>query len=151
MSTDIQQIRSKIYKYCAYQDRCTHEVSQKLMDLGLASEQLEDMLIHLENEKFFDDARFAHSFVRAKFMYKNWGRNKIRYALKAKVIPEHLIEQALAAEISLDDYRNVVAKLVKKKSMQWHQLPLIKRKDKTSRFLLQKGFEWDEIMRGMRE
>lgn len=146
MVPDRQKILTKIYKYCAYQDRCTSEVSQKLLTLGLPREELEDMLLHLENERFVDNERFAHSFVRGRFTYKQWGRHKIRQALKAKAISTHLIEKALTTEISSLAYRNVIQKLVEKKSRQWEKLSSLEKKDKTIRFLLQKGFEWEEIM-----
>ena len=49
----------------------------------------------LLRERFIDERRYAEAYVREKTGLSRWGVYKIRAALRAKQIPEMLIEEAL--------------------------------------------------------
>lgn len=146
----LREILVNIRKYCAYQDRCTSEVCQKLSDFSLSEEELQVVLTHLREERFLDDLRYAHNFARGKFTYKGWGRQKIRHALRQKDLPAAYIEAALQTEIPQETYRQTLQDLIDKKSAQWAHLSRFEQKDKLYRFLLQRGFEADEIRTALR-
>jgi len=141
-----EEILAKLYKYCAYQDRCRSELLDKLAAYEVPEEDWEDYLAHLEAERFWDEARYASAFVRGKFYHQQWGCHKIRHALRAKGLPTSLVAQTLSAEIDEDTYRQQAARLAQQK---WQTLPRtenrLKRQEKTSRYLLQKGYEWEVI------
>lgn len=140
-----EEIVAKLYKYCAYQDRCTSEVIGKLWDWGIPGWQHDEYLAHLEDERFLDDARFVRSFVRGKFYHKSWGKEKIRHELRKKQVPKSLVEAGLAEEIEEEAYQNKVQDLAEKKWQQLEGDPHLKRKEKVVRYLLQKGYLWDEF------
>ncbi|RMG21567.1 MAG: RecX family transcriptional regulator [Bacteroidetes bacterium] len=151
MEQELNDILAKIYTYCAYQDRCTAEVRQKLLELGLPEDRLPQVLAHLETERYLDDERYTRSFVRGKFHHKKWGRHKIRHALRAKQLPAPLVETVLQEEIEEDAYRQSLQRLLAQKTAQWQKLPPHSRREKIQRFLLQKGYEWEEIRQLMRD
>ncbi|MEL6672568.1 MAG: regulatory protein RecX [Bacteroidota bacterium] len=143
------EILTKIYKYCAYQDRCYQEVIRKLRELELPEEDEEAMIEHLEAERFLDQQRFAHSFARGKFTIKRWGKHKIRHALRQKGLKPLEIEAAIAGEISDEAYYQSMHYLVEQKIRQYQGLTILERNQKIGRFLTQKGYEgnlfWEVI------
>jgi regulatory protein len=140
-----ESIIAKLYKYCAYQDRCTSEVEQKLVDYEVPPDQQAAYLVHLEAERFLDDARYARSIVRGKHLYKGWGRIKIRHELRRKGIAAALIDAAFQQELDPVAYQAKLTQLAHDKWQQWSHEAILTRKDKTSRFLAQKGYDWQEI------
>lgn len=149
MTPEQQETLSAIYKYCAYQDRCTSEVTQKLRDLGLPDIDIPDMLAHLEVERFLDDERFARSFVRGKFNHKKWGKNKIRFEIRKKGISDILVRRIIKEEIEEEDYRKMLEKLIERKRKELNGQDEFRQKEKIVRFLTQKGYEmgiiWEEL------
>lgn len=140
-----EEILNKIYKYCTYQERCRSEVRKKLIALRTPEEDLDTILAHLEQENFLNEKRFALAFVRGKFIYKKWGRIKIRYELRGKEVPEELIEQALAEEIDEESYEISMRKLLRQRRKQIADLTPFEKKAHLSKFLAQKGYEHEEM------
>lgn len=144
-SFTFNEIRDKLAKYCAYQDRCQWEVENKLREFNLIPEARDQILIYLIQNKFLNEERFAKSFARGKFYQKNWGKNKIKMELKKRWIPSNLIEIGLK-EIDSNDYFETAEKLYQKKveSLQ-SERESFKKKAKIRNYLLQKGFESEII------
>lgn len=144
-SFTVNEIRDKLAKYCAYQDRCHWEVENKMREFNLIPEAHEEILIYLIQHNFLNEERFARSYVRGKFNQKNWGRIKIRIELKKRKIPAKMIESALL-EIDEEDYLKTLQNLFeKKKESLKNERESFKKKAKIRNYLLQKGFE-SEIM-----
>ena len=49
----VQEATKKLEHYCAYQERCRHEIRQKLSDLGYWGEQADVIMNQLADERFF--------------------------------------------------------------------------------------------------
>ena len=146
-----QQALQKIYSYCAYQERSHKEVRNKLYSYGLWGSEVEDLLTRLITEDFLNEERFAKSFAGGKFRMKKWGRVKIARELEAHGLTNRCIKIGLR-EIEHNDYLNTMKLLIEKK---WQSTSLesnlFKRRDKTARYAISKGFEpemvW-EIVKG---
>ena len=135
--------KEKIEAYCAYQDRCHYEVSDKLKKMGVDNEDVDALLAYLIEHQFLDEQRFADSFVSGKVNLKKWGRTKIKYHLYQKRIPKVCIEQALSKiddTVYLDNLKTLADLKFKEKKGTTYE-----RKMKTLRFLYQRGYESDEI------
>ena len=144
------EIKQKMVNYCVYQDRCHQEVEQKMRDFLLVPEAKEELLLYLMRENYLNEERFARSYIRGKFYLKSWGRNKIRNHLKFKGVPEKLINKNFD-EIDGDDYEKTLRKL-------WHDyysrqsgVQDYQKKSKTIKYLLGKGFEYENIQEVMKE
>lgn len=146
---DAAEILVKIYRYCAYQERCRSEVCQKLSDLEADPETWESIIAHLEDERFLDESRFTRVFIRGKFFHKQWGRQKIRAHLKRKQVPAAMIEAGFRAEIDPDTYLDTVLTLIEKQGSTPGKALALKEKDRLGRMLAQKGYEWDIIREGI--
>jgi regulatory protein len=134
----------KLMQYCSYQDRCHKEIKDKLYEWGFDSEDTGKLIIKLLEDKYLNEERFARSFVRGKFNYKHWGRQKIRQELKKKGITDNLIRIALQ-EINDRDYQSTLRKLIISKQKQLKEKSARIRDYKTIQFLITKGYEIEVI------
>lgn len=146
MNNDKLIIISKLERYCAYQERCSHEVIQKLRTFELSDSERDEILKLLTDEGFIDDRRYALAFARGKSRHKGWGSIKIRHALLAKGIPTSLIQEALL-EIGSNDYKEQLIKILSSKKIK-DEDPNI-RKAKLAQYAIRKGYEaslvWDVL------
>lgn len=138
------EIKQKLVNYCVYQDRCHKEVEQKMWDYLLVPEAKDEILLYLMKENYLNEERFARSYIRGKFYMKSWGRNKIRNHLKFKGVPEKLINSCFD-EIEDDDYYKTLNKLYDNYYSKITGLQVYQKKSKTIKYLLSKGFEYEEI------
>lgn len=139
------QAKQKIEAYCAYQDRCHYEVSNKLSQWGISGEQKEQLIADLIANRFLDEERFAESYVSGKFHIKHWGKIKIRQQLKSKFIPEYCIQKAIN-QIDREDYYATLKQLAERKSNELKsEKDSWKKKAKIMRYLASKGYEQDLI------
>jgi regulatory protein len=138
-------LRTMIYRYCNYQERCQKEVRNKLYENGADREEVDQFVAELIDEGLLNEERYACSFARGRFRIKNWGRKKIVYELKQDQISEYCIRKALA-EIGEDEYRETLIRLASKKFEELKtERNVYTRKAKLQRYLLQKGYESDLI------
>ncbi len=141
----VDQIKSKMEHYCAYQDRCHYDVENKLREFFLIPEARDEILLGLIQEKFLDEERFAKSFVRGKFRIKYWGKKKIVLELKRRNISEYLINLGLK-EIDDNEYFAIADKLTTKK------LELVKANNdfelrkKVTTYMVGKGYDYELVI-----
>ena len=136
-----EEALQKAKQYCAYQERCHSEVKEKLYSLGLHKNEVDELLSELISDNYLNEERFAVQFAGGKFRIKQWGRIKIKYALKQKQVSEYCIKKALA-DINETDYNRTLQKLVeqKLKTLKAEKNIFIKKR-KLQDHLMQKGFE----------
>jgi regulatory protein len=131
----------KAKQYCAYQERSHSEVKEKLYSFGLYKKEVEELISNLIEENFLNEERFAIQFAGGKFRIKQWGRVKIKYALKQKQVSEYCIKKALAS-IPESDYNRTLEKLFEQKLKTLRsEKNIFSKKRKLQDHLVQKGFE----------
>ncbi|NME68526.1 regulatory protein RecX [Flammeovirga aprica] len=142
MDYTYQQILPKIAAYCSYQDRCQQEIVNRLIKWEYDEEDIPEVLAWLKENKFWDEERYAASFVRGKFRSNKWGRRKIQMALHQKGVSPSLGKEALK-EINEEEYYEVALKIalrkVEKLMDKGEQNHLVK--GKALQHLAGKGFE----------
>lgn len=136
-----EQSLPKIKQYCAYQERCHMEVREKLYSFGLHKKEVDEIISTLITENYLNEERFAIHFAGGKFRMKQWGKIKIKQALKNKQVSEYCIRKALN-EIDNNEYRQTFFKLAeqKLKTLKQEKNIFIKKR-KLQDFLMQKGYE----------
>lgn len=137
---------------CARSEQCEADIRQKLYRLGLPSSDADNVMRRLIEERFIDNARFAHAFARDKCRFSGWGRAKIRMALAAKRIPSRDIAEALA-EIPEEDYLDALHRTASAKARNLKLTGPDSREDRIRlyRHILSRGFESDLASRAVRE
>ena len=140
-----KQALPKVKHFCAYQERCHSEVKDKLYGYGLTASEADQIIGTLIEENYLNEERFAILYAGGHFRTKDWGRIKIKYQLKKKMVSDYCIKKALAS-IETGDYIKTLSRLAAQK------LKLLKseknqfiRKRKLQDYLLQKGFETDLV------
>jgi len=125
-------------QFCGYRERTVTEVRRKLQPF-CQEVDLNKIIDTLKAENFLNEERYTASFIRGKIHGKKWGRLKTRAALKAKNIPESLINKCLQEEVQENTYRENLQKLVEQYAGGLS--PGMENKAKTIRYLLSKGYE----------
>lgn len=136
----VKEATLKLMQFCAYRDRSQKEVEEKLRELRMIPEACEQIIIHLMQEGFLNEERFARSFVRGKFRIKKWGRIKLKQELKQREISAPIIKLALT-EINEEEYQSTLFTLAEKKSFLINEPNPYKKKIKLTDHLLRKGYE----------
>jgi len=143
MSKEYPTVREAIQKlehYCAYQDRCHDEVTKKLRTLKMTAEETDQIIVHLINENFLNEERFACSFARGKHRIKHWGKTRIIRELQLRHISKYNIDKALK-EIPVNEYLENFHSWAEKHWDFIAESDLQKKKKKWSDYFLRKGFE----------
>ena len=137
-----EQALQKLRHYCGYQERCHAEVKEKLYSFGLRKQMVEEAIAQLIEEDYLNEERFAIQFAGGKFRMKQWGRVKIKHALKQKQVSAYCINKAIK-ELDEKDYVNTLHKLAKRKwdTVKGEGVNLFVKMGKTTDYLLQKGYE----------
>lgn len=143
-----EQAKEKIQRYCAYQERSHQEVRNKLYEYGLYRNDVEESLSQLITDGFLNEERFAKAFAGGKFRMKKWGRIRIIHALEAKGVSANCIRIGLK-EIDEPTYLSTLRQLIEEKLPHVDDENVFARRDKLSKYVIQKGYEpdlvWKEI------
>lgn len=131
----------KMQSYCAYQERCHKEVKDKLIDLGIYGDDLDNIIVDLIEQKFLDEQRFADLFIGSKFRQKRWGKVKIMQAIKVKGVSAYCIKRGFKNEITDEAYRETLYDVIKKKDKLTAAKNHWELKQKLAKYAMGRGFE----------
>ena len=128
---------AKAQAYCARAEHCAADVRRKFYEWGLQDAEIADFIEeNLYADNFLNDRRFCEAYVHDKVAYQSWGRLKIQAGLRALQLPESEIRSALE-NIDETAYFDNLRKLIRSRKTD--------SEDKRLRFLLQRGFTYEEI------
>ncbi len=144
------EARKKIRRYCAYQERAHREVRDKLFSFGLYGNDVDEVITELITEGFLNEERFARAFAGGKFRMKKWGKLKIIQGLETKGVSTNCIRIGLT-EIDEDDYGRTLLDLLERQNERITEASPYVRRDKLSKYAIQKGYEPDLVWRMIRE
>ncbi|MDO4229329.1 MAG: regulatory protein RecX [Capnocytophaga sp.] len=140
----VEEAKRKLEAFCAYQERYHKEVINKLQQMRMIPLAIDEIVVHLIQNGFLNEERFAKSFARGKFRYKKWGRVRIKQELKHRGLSVYVIQSALE-EIDDEEYIEVFEALAEKKQAEIKEKNLYKAKRKLADYLLYRGWESDLV------
>jgi regulatory protein len=129
---------------CSRGETCTFDIQAKLKAWGLEPQDAELVINQLKEEKYLDDERFARAYVKDKFRFNHWGRQKIAYMLHSKNISRDIQEAAFEA-IDSDAYSEKLVKLIAEKEKTTKAKDKLDKRNKLMRFAMGRGFETNMI------
>jgi regulatory protein len=141
MSSDLEYILTKIRGFCAYQERCIHDIQEKLREWKVGEKHAEKIIEQLIKEDYLDEERFARSFASGKFRINHWGKTKIIYELERRQVPDLIIQIGLE-EIGDEEYEETLREILQRKNLEIKEKDPFKRKQKLIAFGLQRGFHY---------
>jgi regulatory protein len=136
----LNEARLKLEHYCSYQERCHQEVVQKSYDLGMKYNEVDAVVVHLIQNNFLNEERFARTFARGKHRIKAWGKIRIVNELKQRQVSAPNIKCALT-EIPEEEYRETLDRIAEKHWESITEKNSQKKKKKFCDYLLRKGWE----------
>ena len=144
MSYINQEIIIKARKYCDYQERSQQELRDKLYEWGLHKKEVELCITLMIEEGYMNEERFAIAYAGGKFRIKQWGRIKIKLALKQKRVSDYCIRKALN-EIDENEYFKTMEKSIAQYSKKVTEKNPMKKRYKVAQYIIGKGFEPDLV------
>lgn len=135
----LDDAKRKLEQFCAYQERCHAEVIDKMYKLKIAPAFHDSVLVHLIENNFLNEERFARSFARGKHKFKGWGKRRIEQELKFRGLSAYNIKIALK-EIEADYLTNFYA-LAERKWETIQESSSEKKKQKWIGYLMRRGYE----------
>jgi regulatory protein len=135
---------------CSQSEKCTSDIQDKLKLWGFSEDVSEPVIEQLIAEKYLDDERFARAYVKDKFRFNHWGKQKIEYMLRAKKINRETLELALE-EIDAENYSENLMKLLADKEKTIKAKDQYDKRNKLMRFALGRGFESGKIYAALKE
>jgi regulatory protein len=139
-SYTLSEATKKLETYCTYQERCHEEVINKLREMHMIPDAIDQIIVHLIRNDYLNEERYAKTFARGKHCIKKWGKNRIVSELKYRKISAFNIKSALA-EIDDQAYIKTLDALAKKRLAQLNEKNLLKKKRKLADYLLYRGWE----------
>lgn len=129
---------------CAQAEHCQYEMLEKMHRWELSEEAQARVMAKLIKERYVDDERYAHAFVKDKIRYNKWGRRKVEQALWQKRIDEDIRKRVLD-EVDDDEYLSILIPLLKQKRKSIKAQNDYELNQKLMRFALGRGFTFDII------
>ena len=130
-------------KAATYASRCEHcesEVREKLLTWGGTSEEADEIIAYLTEERYIDNQRYANSYAKDKFRFNHWGKYKISMMLRSKDIESEFIEEALC-QIDKEEYLEKLQQILRDKLRSLKYSSEYEKKGKLFKFAQSRGFE----------
>ena len=132
-------------RLCSLRELSPHDVRIKLKVKGVSNEEAERVVAELIRHNFLNEERYARAFVHDKSRLQGWGPEKIRFALRAKQIPEMLIRKVLA-EIDQSAQKEALRRLLQTKQKNIKADSAVKMREKLIRFALGRGYKYEDVV-----
>lgn len=142
--SSVEVVLQKLEYYCSYQERCHVEVNEKLRSFAISENERDKVIVHLIEQNFLNEERFASVFTLSKFHQKKWGKIRLKNELKARKISDYLIQKAIK-EIPTDEYETTFAILSEKCWESINEKNTLKKRKKFCDYMLRKGWESDWV------
>jgi regulatory protein len=131
---------------CAKREYCTSDIRKKLSRYCLDDDDVEKIINRLKAEKYIDEVRYCRSFISDKLRFNKWGRKKIEFALRQKLIPLDFISNAFL-DFSDDMLNESLESLLENKVRSIQRGSEREKRSKLIRFAIGRGFSMDETLR----
>lgn len=133
---------ARLQRLCSRAEYCSRDIYRKaLKDLEGDAEAAARLLASLVEDRYVDDARYSAAFAREKAALQGWGPVKIRFQLRAKAIPDAVIDAALE-EVDTGKAADKLERLVASRARQLEGDPQIRLK--LLKFALSRGYAYEQ-------
>lgn len=131
----------RLQSLCSRSEQCESELMTKLLRWKINREIAERIIARLREDRYVDNVRYAHAYVREKYLFQRWGRKKITIALYAKRINSSVISEALNNEIDMEVYVGNLRDLLRAKARTMEEPRSRENRARLINFATGRGFE----------
>ena len=135
-----EDILIRLQAWCAKAERSSAEVAARLARWGVPTDDIQEYVDKLAEDKFIDDARFLGSFVLDHWRIHGWGKVRIAATLAEKGFEEADIERALHL-IPDDEYDTFRQELMMEKAKSLPFAPPLGQAQRLLAFAIGRGLE----------
>lgn len=141
----------KATAFCSRAERCPQEVRLWLEKRGVPPSEQEQIIQALTLERYLDEERFIRAYTADKLRFNQRGPLRITQELRAKNLPEGLINRLVADVMEENNYREILRTLLEKKlqAIEGNSPDVITRN--VIQWAYGKGFEIDTILEELRQ
>jgi regulatory protein len=129
-------------------DYTTRELSEKLTARAFPAAEIESAIRGLTADGLLDDRRVAAAHVRTASQVKGRGRVRIDHELRARGLPQSLIDDVLD-RLAPEDESAAIQRVLARR--HWPARPTMADRRKMFQHLLRRGFPPDVIAKALRE
>lgn len=140
-----EELIHKAEAYCCAAERCISEVEKKISLWG-GDAYKEEIVSKLISDRFIDQTRFTKAFIRDKYRFNKWGKNKIVQSLKIKRVPLDIINEGLT-EIDDENYDENIISLIAQKRKSVKGKSEYECNTKIIKYALSKGYDMKSILK----
>lgn len=130
---------------CSRREYCISDIKRKLERYALPDGAVEEIIVALKSNKYLDDARYAIAYARDKSSLAGWGPKKITFSLRGKGISPDVINMALEEIDSSKATERMEEILLRKWKSLSKEDDLEKKRVKTIKFAMGRGYPYDEV------
>ena len=139
------ELRNKAEAYCSSAEHCSWEVENKLKQWGASDEVAQNIIAHLQKERYVNNSRFCQAFVHDKYLFNRWGRQRIRQELRMRQLDDKDIACGME-EIDDKEYMEGLKSLLLSKNRNIKARNDYERAQKLMRYAAGRGFSIEETM-----
>lgn len=147
MDDDLIPLLNKAYFFLKFRPRSEKEIRdylyKKVSTTHWSREAADKIIEKLKEQDFINDEKFIGSFVRTRTALKPKGQRMLVRELKQKGISDELIEKYFSQNEV--DEEKLALQILEKRWPRFKNLESRKRFEKTSRFLISRGFSYDVV------
>lgn len=140
-----EEALERLQNYCAKEDRSRYQIEKKLYSWTIPTQLHDDIVTELIQDNFLNEERFAITYARSKMRMNRWGRQKIQQGLGQHRVSQQNIRNAIEKLDRATYLENLETLLHKKWKSLAEKGTVFERKQKLSRYLLQRGFLFSEF------
>jgi regulatory protein len=142
----IRRAKDQALSYLEIRSHSKKELFLKLMKKGYQKKTIDSTLEQLEDVGLIDDNKFAVQYIESELMLRPCGKNLIKSKLYQKGLREENVEPLLKEFYQKYDERSIALKTAQKFYNTHKYLPdSSKKKEKLTRHLFSRGFDWEII------
>lgn len=137
----MKSVRECAMDLLAQREHTATELQRKLRIKGFAVDEIAEVIAQLQAQDLQSDARFAQAFVQSRLRHGH-GPRRIAMELAQRGVAGELIDQHVWSQP--EQWRECLQDVVAKRYGS-NATPDMKEKAKRMRFLMQRGFELEDI------
>lgn len=141
-SSKAQQIKNSLYRFLAFRNHSSVELSRKLTAQGFEQEAIASLIAEFTALGLIDDGKFTLDYIAIKSS-RGYGPLKIKQELLSRGIEQDLIAAKL--NIADNDFWYEIGNKVWQKKFKCHKPQSSAEKMRQLRFLQSRGFTYEQI------
>lgn len=135
------QSLDRCLRLIAIRPRTISEIRQYLHKKEIPELVIEKVVATLSDRNYLNDADFAKWFIEQRLKFRPKSLYLIKQELRQKGVSKETLD-VISTEVEVDDTAQAKA-LIERKMRHWVRLSPKELKEKVSRFLLARGYNWE--------